>query len=142
MKVLISKQVVSATSAPLKMLNDLLHTKAGRKARNRLQTVAGLASSLAAVLALLGLDPTQPQTVLQVRCARTRFIARHCGQSRIVRCDLPGQPVATENLMSLSISHEQCHKLRRIYGRRPSGEPVFQRRMSLAGSQSERPHAR
>jgi len=63
---LISVQVVSATSAPLKMLNDLLHTKAGRKAQNRLQTMAGLASSLAAVLELLGLDAAQPQAVLQV----------------------------------------------------------------------------
>ncbi len=48
------------------MLNDLLHTKAGRKAQNRLQTMAGLASSLAAVLELLGLDAAQPQAVLQV----------------------------------------------------------------------------
>ena len=63
-------QVLSATSAPLKMLNDLLHTKAGRKAQDRLQTVAGLASSLGAVLELLGLDAAQPQTALQVQCSR------------------------------------------------------------------------
>ena len=67
----VPEQVVSATSAPLKVLNDLLHTKAGRKAQNRLQTVAGLASSLATVLELLGLDATQPQTVLQVPCSRS-----------------------------------------------------------------------
>ena len=48
------------------MLNDLLHTKAGRKAQNRLQTVAGLASSLTTVLHLLGIDATEPQRVLQV----------------------------------------------------------------------------
>ena len=59
-------QVVSATSAPLKALNDLLHSKAGRKAPNRLRNVAGLISSLRETLRLLGLDATEPQSMLQV----------------------------------------------------------------------------
>ena len=59
-------QVVSAASAPLKTLNDLLHTKAGRKAPNRLRDAAALVGGLGETLALLGLDASKPQSILQV----------------------------------------------------------------------------
>jgi cysteinyl-tRNA synthetase len=59
-------QVVSATSAPLKTLNDLLHTKAGRKAPDRLRDVAALVSGLSETLGMLGLDASEPQSSLQV----------------------------------------------------------------------------
>ena len=46
---------VAALSAPLKALNDLLHTKKGRKAQGRAQALACYHAALAASLQLLGL---------------------------------------------------------------------------------------
>lgn len=62
-----SLQVMSALSAPLKALNDLLHTKAGRKSPTRLSDVAATVASLEAVMGgLLGLQILDPNALLQV----------------------------------------------------------------------------
>lgn len=62
-----SLQVMSALSAPLKALNDLLHTKAGRKSPTRLADVAATVASLEAVMGgLLGLQTLDPSALLQV----------------------------------------------------------------------------
>eukprot|EP00884_Botryococcus_braunii_P014114 jgi/Botrbrau1/22703/Bobra.0132s0042.1 len=56
---------ISELSAPLKSLNDLLHTKAGRKAKDRLPLVASLSSAIQQTLELLGLwRDTPPSQVL------------------------------------------------------------------------------
>lgn len=60
-------QALSALSAPLKALNDLLHTKAGRKSPTRLRDVAVTVASLQAVMGLLGLETQTLRTVLEVR---------------------------------------------------------------------------
>lgn len=60
-------QAMSALSAPLKALNDLLHTKAGRKSPTRLADVAVTVASVEAVMGgLLGLDTLNPSVLLQV----------------------------------------------------------------------------
>ncbi|KAK9821794.1 hypothetical protein WJX81_005729 [Elliptochloris bilobata] len=56
--------VVSAMSAPLKALNDLLHTKKGKKAPNRLATIAGVCVAVKGALDLLGLQHVAPQALL------------------------------------------------------------------------------
>ncbi|EIE25292.1 tRNA synthetase class I (C) family protein [Coccomyxa subellipsoidea C-169] len=48
-------QAFAALSEPLKTMNDLLHTKKGKKAGGRLQTIATLQQALNSVLELLGL---------------------------------------------------------------------------------------
>lgn len=55
---------VSALSGPLKSLNDLLHTKAGKKAANRLQNIASYVTGLRQVLSLLGLEVAAPSEAL------------------------------------------------------------------------------
>ncbi|GAB4823355.1 hypothetical protein N2152v2_010401 [Parachlorella kessleri] len=56
---------VAALSSPLKLVNDLLHTKKGKKQAGRLQVLAGCYEALSATLRLLGLWAEQPQEVLQ-----------------------------------------------------------------------------
>ena len=58
---------MSALSAPLKVLNDLLHTKGGRKSPTRLRDVAATVASVQAVMTLLGLETAAPAAMLQVR---------------------------------------------------------------------------
>ncbi|KAL6756771.1 tRNA synthetases class I (C) catalytic domain-containing protein [Haematococcus lacustris] len=50
---------LAALSAPLKAINDLLSTKAGRKAADRLQQLARHQAAIASGLQLLGLVPTR-----------------------------------------------------------------------------------
>lgn len=55
---------IAAFSAPLKVANDLLHTKKGKKEAGRLQTLASLHAALQTALELLGLWAEQPAAVL------------------------------------------------------------------------------
>jgi cysteinyl-tRNA synthetase len=56
---------VAALSAPLKAMNDLLHTKAGRKRPDRAATLASLAAALRGALDLLGLAPADVGAALE-----------------------------------------------------------------------------
>lgn len=55
---------VAAFSAPLKTLNDLIHTKKGRKQADRLQIIESYYHALHAALDLLGLWPTDLRSAL------------------------------------------------------------------------------
>ena len=80
-----SLQAVSALSAPLKALNDLLHTKAGRKSPTWLADVAATVAGLEAVMGgLLGLATRNPTALLQVwvMVMRSRELEQQAG-----RCD-------------------------------------------------------
>ena len=57
-------QAISALSAPLKIMNDLLSTKKGRKAKGRLQTLAQYQLGLQETLGLLGMQAAKPQQQL------------------------------------------------------------------------------
>ena len=57
-------QAISALSAPLKTVNDLLSTKKGRKAKGRLQTLAQYQLGLQRTLGLLGMQVAKPQQQL------------------------------------------------------------------------------
>jgi cysteinyl-tRNA synthetase len=56
---------VAAFSAPLKLLNDLLHTKKGRKQANRVEILASYYGALQDALDLLGLLPKDTNAALQ-----------------------------------------------------------------------------
>lgn len=53
-------QAISALSAPLKAMNDLLSTKKGKKAKGRLQTLAQYQLGLQETLGLLGMQVEKP----------------------------------------------------------------------------------
>ncbi|BDA41580.1 Cysteine-tRNA ligase [Coccomyxa sp. Obi] len=57
-------QAIAALSEPLKTLNDLLHTKKGKKAAGRLQTIATLQHDVSKALDLLGLGTHDTPAVL------------------------------------------------------------------------------
>ena len=57
-------QALSALSAPLKAMNDLLSTKKGRKAAGRLDTLAHYHLALQETFSLLGMQTEQPQEQL------------------------------------------------------------------------------
>ncbi|KAK9908941.1 hypothetical protein WJX75_005015 [Coccomyxa subellipsoidea] len=57
-------QAIAALSEPLKVLNDLIHTKKGRKAGGRLQTIGSLQHGLIRALELLGLHAHNVGAVL------------------------------------------------------------------------------
>lgn len=57
-------QAISALSAPLKTMNDLLSTKKGRKAKGRLHTLAQYKLGLQETLSLLGMQVAKPQEQL------------------------------------------------------------------------------
>lgn len=57
-------QAISALSAPLKTMNDLLSTKKGRKAKGRLQTLAQYQLGLRQTLGLLGMQVAKPEQQL------------------------------------------------------------------------------
>lgn len=57
-------QAISALSAPLKTMNDLLSTKQGKKAKGRLQTLAQYQLGLQQTLDLLGMQVAKPQQQL------------------------------------------------------------------------------
>ena len=57
-------QAISALSAPLKTMNDLLNTKKGRKAKEQLQTLAQYQLGLQETLGLLGMQIAKPQQQL------------------------------------------------------------------------------
>eukprot|EP00891_Asterochloris_glomerata_P001720 jgi/Astpho2/1720/fgenesh1_pm.00032_%23_20_t len=59
-----SPVALSTLSGPLKQLNDLIHTKKGKKAQDRLQLLAGLRVGIEQSLKLLGLPVKQPGAVL------------------------------------------------------------------------------
>jgi cysteinyl-tRNA synthetase len=58
-------QVVSLFSAPLKTINDLLTTKAGKKRPDRRYTLHAYSLGITRVLELLGLDVERPEDVLR-----------------------------------------------------------------------------
>ena len=72
-------QALSALSAPLKAMNDLLGTKKGKKAPGRLQALAEYQLALQETLQLLGLQVTDPQRQLdQMRqLALSRYAKLH-----------------------------------------------------------------
>ncbi|KAK7311889.1 hypothetical protein RJT34_10343 [Clitoria ternatea] len=57
--------VLAGLSDPLKSINDLLHTRKGRKQQFRAESLAALEKSIRDVLTLLGLMPTSYSEVLQ-----------------------------------------------------------------------------
>lgn len=57
-------QAISALSAPLKTMNDLLSTKKGKKAKGRLHTLAQYQLGLQETLSLLGMQVAHPQEQL------------------------------------------------------------------------------
>ncbi|KAL3497331.1 hypothetical protein ACH5RR_040063 [Cinchona calisaya] len=56
---------LAAMSEPLKAINDLIHTRKGKKQELRLQSLAGLEKALGNVLTILGLMPTSYSEALQ-----------------------------------------------------------------------------
>ncbi|KAI8569116.1 hypothetical protein RHMOL_Rhmol02G0253900 [Rhododendron molle] len=56
---------VSALSEPLKTINDLLHTRKGKKQELRIESLAALEKAIKNVLSILGLMPTSYSEVLQ-----------------------------------------------------------------------------
>lgn len=57
--------VLAAMSDPLKTINDLIHTRKGRKQELRLESLAALEKALRNVLTVLGLMPTSYSEALQ-----------------------------------------------------------------------------
>ncbi|KAI9118631.1 hypothetical protein K1719_010963 [Acacia pycnantha] len=57
--------VLAALSDPLKAINDLLHTRQGRKRALRIESLSGLEQSIRNVLTVLGLMPASYSEVLQ-----------------------------------------------------------------------------
>ncbi|CAL5222511.1 g4885 [Coccomyxa viridis] len=57
-------QAIALLSEPLKMLNDLLHTKKGRKVEGRLTSIKALHSAIKAALQFMGLDAQDSGTLL------------------------------------------------------------------------------
>ena len=70
-------QAISALSAPLKTMNDLLSTKKGKKAPGRLDALAQYQLALQETLSLLGMQVAEPQEQLnQMRqVALTRWVS-------------------------------------------------------------------
>lgn len=66
-------QATGHLSAPVTRMNDLLHTKKGRKQVDRLPLLAALEHAVAESLRLLGLPSDDPTATLQVACC-------HCVQ--------------------------------------------------------------
>lgn len=56
---------ISALSEPLKTINDLLHTRKGKKQELRIESLAALEKAIKKVLSILGLMPTSYSEVLQ-----------------------------------------------------------------------------
>ena len=65
---------VGVISEPLKIINDLHHTKAGRKRAGRLATLSAISEGLMTTLGILGVGTDDPQTVLAEM--RARALAR------------------------------------------------------------------
>jgi len=61
---------VATLSEPLKAMNDLLYTKKGRKAKGRVEALAGLSYGLKASLEMMGIETDQPSEVLEQLKAR------------------------------------------------------------------------
>ncbi|KAJ3678408.1 hypothetical protein LUZ60_002211 [Juncus effusus] len=57
--------VLSALSDPLKLLNDLLHTRKGKKQERRIESVFSLEKRVRNILSVLGLMPSSYSEVLQ-----------------------------------------------------------------------------
>lgn len=57
--------VLAAMSDPLKAINDLLHTRQGKKQELRVQSLSGLEKAIKGVLSVLGLVPSSYAEVLQ-----------------------------------------------------------------------------
>ncbi|KAF9616660.1 hypothetical protein IFM89_031524 [Coptis chinensis] len=57
--------VLAAMSDPLKTINDLLHTRQGKKEELRIQSLSALEEEIKSVLSVLGLMPTSYAEVLQ-----------------------------------------------------------------------------
>jgi cysteinyl-tRNA synthetase len=66
---------VGVISEPLKLINDLHHTTAGRKRFGRLATLAAIEGGLMATLGILGVGTGDPQQILGEM--RDRSLARH-----------------------------------------------------------------
>ncbi|KAI3687124.1 hypothetical protein L1987_80815 [Smallanthus sonchifolius] len=60
-----SPVVLSAVSDPLKIANDLLHTRKGKKQGSRIQSLAAIEKTIRNVLDILGLMPASYHEVLQ-----------------------------------------------------------------------------
>jgi cysteinyl-tRNA synthetase len=71
---------VAALSAPLKQANDLLKTKAGKKAPRRAYALASISAGIQAVLELLGLEP-RPDAKASLEELKDAALLR-CGVSR------------------------------------------------------------
>lgn len=56
---------ISALSDPLKTINDLLHTRKGKKRELRIESLAALEKTIKNLLSILGLMPTSYSEVLQ-----------------------------------------------------------------------------
>ena len=56
--------VMGIIAEPLKLINDLHHTKQGRKRPGRLATLQALSEAMASVLEILGVGTNDPETVL------------------------------------------------------------------------------
>ncbi|CAM0953010.1 unnamed protein product [Alopecurus aequalis] len=56
---------LAATSEPLKVMNDLLHTRKGKKQEKRLESLSALEEEMRRVLSVLGLMPWSYQEALQ-----------------------------------------------------------------------------
>ncbi|CAI0415195.1 unnamed protein product [Linum tenue] len=57
--------VLAAISDPLKIINDMLHTRKGKKQAKRIESLSGLGKIVQKVLTILGLMPTTYSEVLQ-----------------------------------------------------------------------------
>ncbi|KAK9146381.1 hypothetical protein Sjap_006284 [Stephania japonica] len=57
--------VLAALSDPLKTINDILHTRKGKKQEMRIQSLSGLEKEIKGILSILGLLPTSYAEVLQ-----------------------------------------------------------------------------
>lgn len=73
-------QAISALSAPLKTMNDLLSTKKGKKAKGRLQTLAQYQMGLQQTLDLLGMQVAKPEQQLHEmrQLALSRSVVCYC----------------------------------------------------------------
>ena len=70
-------QAVAALSQPVTRVNELLHTRKGRKQADRLQVLAALGHAITATFQLLGMPINDPATLLQVRYARLFDVCVH-----------------------------------------------------------------
>ena len=63
--------LIAVLSEPLTTLNELMHTRKGRKRKGRLQTLAALVEALQPVFEVLGVGGLEPATVLEEMRQRT-----------------------------------------------------------------------